>query len=182
MWTPATPRKGPSSPVWIMPQARPPRSSARCGSTSRNDVKVSDIELAAREGLPVPSNTPSATPHARHGHRPGQALEHERPRGPVGALHVPIPQVGTTTFRPPYTPLTMGTIAGVARHDLFQPCPQDAHSRLARTPRRHLGARRPLAPPLRLPAPRRGPPRLYNREILAVRNGVGLLDASTWAS
>jgi hypothetical protein len=37
------------------------------------------------------------------------------------ALGQPIPQVGTTTFRPPYTPVTLGALAGEARGPLFKP-------------------------------------------------------------
>ena len=33
----------------------------------------------------------------------------------------PIAEVGLTTFRPPYTPVTFGTLAGPARGDLFDP-------------------------------------------------------------
>ncbi len=37
------------------------------------------------------------------------------------ALHRPIPETGTTTFRPPYTPISIGAIAGEARGEIFQP-------------------------------------------------------------
>src|SRR6185295_8626096 len=33
----------------------------------------------------------------------------------------PIPAVGLTTFRNPYTPVTFGTLAGASRGDLFDP-------------------------------------------------------------
>lgn len=36
------------------------------------------------------------------------------------SLNEGIPQVGTTTFRPPYTPVTLGALAGEARDDIFQ--------------------------------------------------------------
>ena len=36
-------------------------------------------------------------------------------------LKKPIPEVGLTTFRPPYTPVTFGAFAGPARGDLFDP-------------------------------------------------------------
>ena len=32
-----------------------------------------------------------------------------------------INEVGTTTFRPPYTPISLGSIAGEARKELFKP-------------------------------------------------------------
>jgi sarcosine oxidase subunit alpha len=36
-------------------------------------------------------------------------------------LDVPIPEVGLTTFRMPYTPVTFGSLAGISRGDLFDP-------------------------------------------------------------
>ncbi|HEY6521247.1 MAG TPA: glycine cleavage T C-terminal barrel domain-containing protein, partial [Roseiarcus sp.] len=39
----------------------------------------------------------------------------------AAALAKPIPEVGLTTFRPPYTPVTFGAFAGPARGDLFDP-------------------------------------------------------------
>src|SRR5690606_9869384 len=37
------------------------------------------------------------------------------------ALGKPVPEVGLTTFRPPYTPVSFGAIAGHARGALFDP-------------------------------------------------------------
>ena len=37
-----------------------------------------------------------------------------------------MPAVGLTTFRPPYTPVTFGAIAGAARGELFDPVRDDA--------------------------------------------------------
>ena len=39
----------------------------------------------------------------------------------AAALTKPIPEVGLTTFRPPYTPVTFGAFAGPARGELFDP-------------------------------------------------------------
>ena len=39
----------------------------------------------------------------------------------ANALGKPIPEVGLTTFRLPYTPVTFGAFAGPARGDLFDP-------------------------------------------------------------
>ena len=39
----------------------------------------------------------------------------------AGALDRPIPRVGLTTFRMPFTPVTFGALAGLARGDLFDP-------------------------------------------------------------
>jgi sarcosine oxidase subunit alpha len=96
------------------------------------------------------------------------------------ALNAPIPQVGTTTFRPPFSPISMGAIAGEARGEVFQP--------LRRTPihARHEEAgaawepvghwRRPYCFPKGRARSKRD---AVNREITATRSSVGLLDAST---
>ena len=38
-----------------------------------------------------------------------------------GPAEQPMPDVGLTTFRPPYTPVTFGALAGSARGGLFEP-------------------------------------------------------------
>ncbi|MGA0924418.1 MAG: glycine cleavage T C-terminal barrel domain-containing protein, partial [Lutimaribacter sp.] len=95
------------------------------------------------------------------------------------SLGQPIPQTGTTTFRPPYTPISMGAIAGEARGKVFQP--------IRRTPmhtwHEAQGAyfepvgqwRRPYC------YPRSGEThaQAVSREIRQVRRSVGMLDAST---
>ncbi|MEL7462068.1 MAG: glycine cleavage T C-terminal barrel domain-containing protein, partial [Pseudomonadota bacterium] len=90
-----------------------------------------------------------------------------------------IPDVGTTTFRPPYTPLVMGAIGGEARGALFQP--------VRRTPihdwHEAQGAhwepvgqwRRPYA----FPIDGETVEQAVQREIINTRTNVGLLDAST---
>src|SRR3546814_3357868 len=39
----------------------------------------------------------------------------------AGATGRTVPQIGLTTFRAPYTPVSFGTLAGRARGDLFDP-------------------------------------------------------------
>jgi sarcosine oxidase subunit alpha len=144
----------------------------------QNDVKVTDVELAAREGY-------RSVEHAKRYTTLGMATDQGKLSNINGlavlsqALSEPIPQVGTTTFRPPYVPLTMGAIAGEGRGELFQP--------VRRTPLhdRHeaLGAawepvglwRRPYS------YPRAGETRddAAEREVRAVREATGVLDAST---
>ncbi|MFX7825304.1 hypothetical protein ABTK20_23155, partial [Acinetobacter baumannii] len=42
------------------------------------------------------------------------------------ALRRDIPEIGLTTFRPPYTPVTFGAFAGTSRGQLFDPVRQTA--------------------------------------------------------
>ena len=60
--------------------------------------------------------------HAGHGHRPGQDLQHQcdcHHGGPRAICRSP--QAGTTTFRPPYTGLAVGAIAGRTIGHHFRP-------------------------------------------------------------
>ena len=96
-----------------------------------------------------------------------------------GQLNQAIPQTGTTTFRPPYTPISMGAIAGEARGEIFQP--------LRKTPMDEWhGAQGAYFEPVGLwrrtycyQRPGEGVHDAVNREINNTRNKVGLLDAST---
>ncbi|MEE3100759.1 MAG: glycine cleavage T C-terminal barrel domain-containing protein, partial [Pseudomonadota bacterium] len=83
------------------------------------------------------------------------------------------------TFRPPYTPLTLGALAGEARGPLFKPTRRTAmdgwHDRHGAHWEPVADWRRPYA------YPREGESvkDAVTREIEAVRGGVGMMDAST---
>ena len=86
----------------------------------QNDVAESDIRLAAREGFRSVEHTKRYTTN-------GMATDQGKTSNVVGlailadALGKPIPEVGTTTFRPPFTPVTFGALAGRDRGHLFDP-------------------------------------------------------------
>ena len=118
----------------------------------QNDVKVSDVQLAAREGYLSRSNTPSVTPRLGMATDQGKLSEHQRPgRSWPMRLAQEIPQVGTTTFRPPYTPVTIGALAGESRGDIFQPLRRTPMHEAHEKSESLFRARRSLAPPLLLP-------------------------------
>ena len=76
------------------------RAAARPSSTSRTTSPTSDIELAAARGLPL-GRAPQALHHARHGDRPGQDLQRQRPRASwPSSTGATIAEVGTTTLPP----------------------------------------------------------------------------------
>ena len=170
--------EAPITPVWIMPQGAPVELRAKMWLDYQNDVKVSDVQLAAREGY-------ESVEHTKRYTTLGMATDQGKLSNINGlavladSLNAAIPQVGTTTFRPPYTPVTIGALAGEARGAIFQP--------LRRTPMQDWheanGAhfepvglwRRPYA------YPRAGETvhQAVEREVLNVRGNVGLLDAST---
>ena len=110
----------PMAPVWRMPADAPYKLRAKSWLDYQNDVKVTDVELAAREGF-------ESVEHAKRYTTLGMATDQGKLSNINGlavlsdALESEIPNVGTTTFRPPYTPIPMGSIAGEARGALFQP-------------------------------------------------------------
>ena len=165
-------------PVWVMPQGAGVKLRSKMWLDYQNDVKVSDVQLAAREGYQSVEHTKRyttlgmATDQGKLSNINGLAVLAE-------ALSEDIPAVGTTTFRPPYTPVTLGALAGESRGEIFQP--------LRRTPihawHEAQGAymepvglwRRPYC------YPRAGETheQAVHREILNARANVGMLDAST---
>ena len=77
----------------------------------QNDVSVSDIEVALREGY-------RSIEHVKRYTTLGMATDQGRTSNLNGLQLVAnvekkiVPQVGHTTFRPPFTPITIGTIVG----------------------------------------------------------------------
>ncbi|MEM1238121.1 MAG: sarcosine oxidase subunit alpha family protein [Pseudomonadota bacterium] len=114
------PDYAPIVPVWVMPQGASHPLRSKAWLDFQNDVKVTDVQLAAREGFESVEHTKRyttlgmATDQGKLSNINGLAILSD-------ALNRPIPQTGTTTFRPPYTPISMGAIAGEARGDIFQP-------------------------------------------------------------
>ena len=122
----------------------------------QNDVTAKDIRLAVREGL-------RSIEHVKRYTTNGMATDQGKTSNINGlaiaadALGKAPPQVGLTTFRPPYTPITFGTFAGYhQRRDLSTRSRADADRTLGRGARRRLRACRPVAARLVLPAARRG--------------------------
>ena len=171
-------QESPTMPVWCMPEAAPYKLRSKMWLDFQNDVKVSDVELAAREGY-------ASVEHTKRYTTLGMATDQGKVSNINGlavlskALDQPIPATGTTTFRPPYTPLTLATIAAEARGDAFQP--------LRKTPIHDWHARRGASwepvghwrRPYCYPQAAEDRHAAVNREIMAVRGSVGTLDAST---
>ncbi|MEL7151786.1 MAG: sarcosine oxidase subunit alpha family protein [Pseudomonadota bacterium] len=168
----------PIAPVWKMPAEAPYKLKAKAWLDYQNDVKITDVELAAQEGF-------ESVEHAKRYTTLGMATDQGKLSNInglailSGELNSDIPSVGTTTFRPPYTPLVMGAIAGEARGELFQPVRQTPIHAWHEENGAHWEPvghwRRPYA----FPKPGESVEDAVKREVLAVRNKVGLLDAST---
>lgn len=165
-------------PVWIMPQGAGPELRAKMWLDPQNDVKVSDVELAAREGY-------ESVEHTKRYTTLGMATDQGKVSNINGlavlsqALNRPIPETGTTTFRPPYTPISMGAIAGEARGEIFQPMRRTPMHGWHETHGAHFEPVGQWRRPYCYLRTGEGIQDAVNREIRNVRNAVGLLDAST---
>jgi sarcosine oxidase, subunit alpha len=164
--------------IQLMPQGASLKLRSKMWLDYQNDVKVSDVQLAAREGY-------ESVEHTKRYTTLGMATDQGKLSNINGlsvladALNVTIPQVGTTTFRPPYTPVTIGALAGEARGDIFQP--------LRRTPMHesHVNSNAYFEPvghwrrPYCFPRGTESHEEAVHREVNNTRQALGILDAST---
>ncbi|MEM9716094.1 MAG: sarcosine oxidase subunit alpha family protein [Pseudomonadota bacterium] len=175
----ATPvKEGALLAVWSMPQGANYKLRSKTWLDYQNDVKVTDVQLAAQEGF-------ESVEHTKRYTTLGMATDQGKLSNINGlavladSLNKDIPQVGTTTFRPPYHPISMGAIAGDARGELFKPIRKspmhdwiDANG----------GFWEPVADWRRPYCYQKDGESVKDavaREINATRDSVGLLDAST---
>ncbi len=170
--------EAPIEPVWLMPQGAGDALRMKAWLDYQNDVKVSDVQLAAREGY-------ESVEHAKRYTTLGMATDQGKLSNInglavlSGALDQAIPVTGTTTFRPPYTPISMGAIGGSARDGLFQP--------IRKTPiyGYHVDQNADFEPvghwrrPYTYPRSAETVHDAVNREVVNTRANIGLLDAST---
>jgi len=164
--------------IWVSPQDADIKKRSKIWLDFQNDVKVNDVELAAREGF-------ESVEHAKRYTTLGMATDQGKLSNINGlavlssSLGKEIPKVGTTTFRPPYTPISLGSIGGSARDELFQPVRKtpmhDWHENNGAYMEPVGQWRRPFC------YPRVGETyaKAVEREINQTRSSLGLLDAST---
>ncbi len=162
----------------VVPRRAKPAQKERMFVDLQNDVKLSDLELAVREGY-------ESVEHAKRYTTWGMATDQAKTSNINGlaalslARGAPIPAIGTTTFRPPFAPVTFGAIAGLARGPLFKPVRKTAidgwHEAAGAVWENVADWRRPFS------YLRNGDTReeAAEREVLAVRRRVGMFDAST---
>jgi sarcosine oxidase subunit alpha len=144
----------------------------------QHDVTTKDLALATREGF-------QSIEHVKRYTTTGMATDQGKTSNlnamsiVAQKLDVAIPQVGHTTFRMPYTPVSFGSFAGISRGDLFDP--------LRTTPTHEWAtAQGAVFENVGLWKRARYFPRAGEdlhaavaRECLAVRNACGIFDAST---
>ncbi|MEM6593382.1 MAG: sarcosine oxidase subunit alpha family protein [Pseudomonadota bacterium] len=145
----------------------------------QNDVTVKDVKLAAQENM-------TSVEHMKRYTTQGMAPDQGK-NSNVGALAVladatgrGIPETGTTTFRPPYTPVSIAAMGAGAQDDGFAPqrfTTSDAASRKMGAPMIEAGLwYRPSY------FPKDGETtwqEACDREVKMVRSSVGVCDVST---
>ncbi len=164
-------------PTWELPSALPP-ARTRAFVDLQDDVTAKDLHLAVQEGY-------ASVELAKRYTTLGMGTDQGKTSGTNGfaiiarALDKPIGEVGVTTFRPPYKPVSFGAVAGQHVGELFHP---------RRTTPMHeahveAGAVFELVGdwlrPRVYPAPGESFDDALMRECKAARTGVVVLDAST---
>ena len=164
--------------IWIAPQDADIKKRSKIWLDFQNDVKINDVELAAREGF-------ESVEHTKRYTTLGMATDQGKLSNINGlailssSLGKEIPKVGTTTFRPPYTPISLGSIGGSARDELFQPVRKtpmhDWHENNGAYMEPVGQWRRPFC----YPQAGETYAKAVEREINQTRSSLGILDAST---
>lgn len=166
--------ENPPEAVWLVPGDDGRNSFVDL----HNDVTAADIALAAREGMTAIEHAKRwttlgmGTDQGKTGNIPGLAILSRQ-------LGRAIADTGTTTFRPPYVPVSFNLLAGRERGEFFDPVrrtPMHDWHAAAGAVFENVGQwKRPLC------YPRSGEDMdaAVRRECLAARDGAALLDAST---
>ena len=143
----------------------------------QHDVTADDVRLAHREGfisvehLKRYTTLGMATDQGKTSNMAGLAIMAE-------AIGKPIPDVGTTRFRPPYSPVALGALAGERYGHLAAERLTPMHD-LHVEAGAHMYANGPWLRPETYNNPGETVEQAYIRETIAVRKGVGMVDVST---
>ncbi|MEL6744789.1 MAG: glycine cleavage T C-terminal barrel domain-containing protein, partial [Pseudomonadota bacterium] len=143
----------------------------------QHDVTADDVRLAHREGY-------VSVEHLKRYTTLGMATDQGKTSNVTGLAimadtrDMAIPDVGTTRFRPPYTPTAIGALAGELYGHLKSERQTPMHDwHLAN--RAGMVANGPWLRPESYNAPGETVEQAYIRETKAVRKSVGLVDVST---
>ena len=167
-----------ASPIFVLPHGATKDKQKRMYIDFQNDVKVSDLQLAAQEGF-------ENVEHAKRYTTLGMATDQGKTSNINGiyvlsqSLGKSVDSIGHTTFRPPYKPIPLGLIAGQYTKKLFKPVkktPIDKWNSI------NNAIWEPVADWRRAyayPKVNESLEDTLHREVLSVRKNVGLLDSST---
>ncbi|MGP1256345.1 MAG: sarcosine oxidase subunit alpha family protein [Kiloniellales bacterium] len=164
--------------LYLVPSDRPLGQGGKHFVDLQNDVAASDLQLALREGY-------GSIEHVKRYTTTGMGTDQGK-TGNVNAIGIvaeqlgrPLPDVGVTTFRLPYTPVTFGIFAGRDVDDLLDPIratPMQTWHKANGAVFEDVGQ---WKRPWYFPKPGEDMEAAVQRECKAVRDSLGLLDAST---
>ena len=168
----------PVQSLWRVPSIKDADRCPKQFVDFQNDTAAADIRQAVREGFESVEHVKRytalgfGTEQGKLGNINGLAILAE-------CLQLTIPEVGTTTFRPAYTPTSFAVGAGEAVGELYEPVRTSAihdwHERAG-------GPFEPVGQWLRpwyFPQQGEDMAAAVNRECRATRSSVGIMDAST---
>ena len=167
------------APIALKPYWHVQGGTSRAWVDLQNDVTVKDVKLAHQEGF-------VSVEHLKRYTTLGMATDQGKTSNMLGLAVMAeltgksIPETGTTIFRPPYTPVPMGTMAGRATGKHFHPT--------RKTPSHHWAEEQgavftEVGDWLRAQwFPRQGEThwrQSVDREVLQTRKSVGVCDVTT---
>ena len=162
------------SPLWFVHHGK-----GRAWIDQQNDVTVKDVKLAHQENF-------TSVEHLKRYTTLGMATDQGKTGNVIGLAVMAeltgrsIPDTGTTIYRPPYTPVALGTLAGRSRGKEFKP--------FRLTPSHHWASEQgaifvEVGNWLRTQwVPKAGETewrQSVDREVLATRKSVGICDVTT---
>ena len=172
------PPEMPARSLFLVPHPKPVSRAPKQFVDFQLDVTAADIELAAREGYESVEHVKRytalgfGTDQGKLGNVNGVAILAE-------ALGKDMAEVGTTMYRPSYTPTTFGAIAGRDVGGFFDPerhTPMHGWHTAEGAEWEDVGR---WKRPWYYPRPGETMQQAVNRECLAARDGLAIMDAST---
>jgi methylglutamate dehydrogenase subunit C len=171
----ASPERSAAAPLWKAPAT----GAGKAFVDFQNDVTAADVALAHQEGFRAVEHLKRyttlcmATDQGKTSNLPGLAIM-------ADLTGRSIPQVGTTVFRPPYTPVAIGALAGHHRGKDFRPTRlSPAHAWAEEQDAVFVEAGPWLRGQYFPRAGERDWLDTVNREVTTVRTCVGVCDVST---
>lgn len=164
--------------LFHVPHTKPTSQAPKQFVDYQNDVTAAGIELACREGFESIEHVKRytamgfGTDQGKLGNINGMAVA-------AKILNKSIPETGTTIFRPNYTPITFGAIAGRDCGALFDP---ERYSAMHKWHLEHGAKFEDVGQwkrPWYFPKAGESMQQSLDRECLATRESIGILDAST---
>ena len=169
--------EAPARQIWLLPSDRAPER-VKAFVDQQNDVTAKDLKLAIGEGY-------RSVEHVKRYTTTGMGTDQGKTGNVIalgivaGALGQTIPEIGVTTFRAPYTPVTFGAIAGRDVKELYAPVRKTAmhgwHEENGAVFENVGQWKRPWY----YPRAAESLDDAVNREVAAVRRSVGIFDATT---